>query len=200
MRNILSLFCLISVLIAMGCASESIHLQSIESTPFKAASPAGIARGVKLAVSDFSLATGKPARTVGEAKTGMFNIATPVVVDQPVNALVKDAVANGLNAAGVMLLSPSEADFRVDGTVEKLWVDEYATGWSMEYAKAHVKFEIYVHNSKGDIVWAKSLEQFKASGKSADATADDLPTLKLALEEAVRLFIEDAGFWQAISK
>jgi hypothetical protein len=155
---------------------------------------------MKIAVSEFKQSTGKPPNTIGEAKTGAFNSLTPIISEEPANVIVRNAIKKGLEGIGLTVVEPGEAGYRVEGTVEKLWVDEHATGISLEYAKAHVKYDIYVRNGQGETVWANTIEGFKTSPKSADATRDDIPTLTTALEESVRSFVEDPGFWNAISR
>jgi hypothetical protein len=84
--------------------------------------------------------------------------------------------------------------------VEKFWVDEYATGLSLEYSKASVRYDIIIKNSQSATVWANTLDMFKTSGKSMDTTGNNIPTLLLALKESVEAIFRDQTFWNAFPK
>lgn len=200
MMKITSVILLFASLLMFDCATESIKVHSLTTDIHGYQAKGAPNKEVTIAVSDFKLSTGKSPNTIGEAKTGAFNAATPVVSDKPANTIVRDSVKQGLVGVGLNVVDSGDAGYRVDGTVEKFWVDEYATGISLEYAKAHVKYDIYVRNARGETVWANTIEGFKTSGKSADATEDDIPTLTASLRESVRSFVEDPGFWNVISK
>ena len=199
MKNTWLILLFASVSIA-GCATDSVRVGPLapDTYGWKARSTSG--KSTKIAVSEFKQSTGKPPNTIGEAKTGVFNSLTPIVSEEPANMIVMSSIRKGLEGIGLKVVEPGEADYRVDGTVERLWVDEHATGLSLEYAKAQVKYDIYVRNGRGEIVWANTIEGFKTSPKSADATQDDIPTLTIAIEESVRSFVEDPGFWKTISR
>jgi hypothetical protein len=155
---------------------------------------------IKIAVADFSLKTGKPANEIGEAKTGMFNVPAPIRLEQPANLMVSNAIRGGLSSMGHQIVALGEADYNLDGTIETIWVEEYATGMSFEYAKANVKYDVILRDRNGKSLWGTSIEVFKTSGKSLDATHDDLPTLRAALDESVSKLLEDASFWNALLK
>lgn len=158
------------------------------------------AKATRLAVSDFKVNTGKSATTIGEAKTGGFNMETPIISEAPVSTVITETIRQGFRKQGVDIVASGDGVFSLDGTIEQFWVDEYATGFSLEYAKARIKYDLYLKNPQGKIVWVKSVEKFKASSKSMDATHDDVPTLLAVLEESVKDVIDDAGFWNALKK
>ncbi len=178
-----------------GCTSQ------IKVKPNELLSPAVGAmentslKTVKIAVSDFSLKTGKGADEIGEAKTGVFNMPTPIKIDEPANLMVSNAIKRGLSYSGFQVVGPEEADRILDGSVEEFWVDEYATGYSMEYAKARVRYDVILKDRTGKSMWAKTIEKFMTSVKSMDATDDDIPTLKRVLNESVAALLEDPAFW-----
>jgi hypothetical protein len=184
----------------VGCAADSVRVGSPAPDGYGPNELSTPVEGMKIAVPEFKQSTGKPPNTIGEAKTGAFNSLTPIVSEEPANVIVRNSIKKGLEGIGLQVVEKADADYLVDGTVERLWVDEHATGLSLEYAKAHVKYDIYVRNGRGETVWANTIEGFKTSHKSADATRDDIPTLTIATEESVRSFVEDTGFWKAISR
>ncbi len=200
MMNISSAGFLITVLLMSGCATAPMKALSLTTSPYDGRPKAAPAKNVKITVLDFKLNTGKPATTIGEAKTGMFNATTPVLSDQAVNILVRDSIKEGLRGVGLNVVDPHDADYAIEGTVERFWVEEHATGLSLEYAMAHVKYDVYVLNARGESTWVNSIEAYKTSGKSMDATKDVIPTLTAALQESVRAFVEDLSFWNVISK
>ena len=141
-----------------------------------------------------------PQNVIGEAKVGPFNTPAKIIDSEPADKRVADAVKSGFQHAGFNLVDSQDADFTVSGAVERFWVDEYATGMSMEYSKASVRFDLLIKNRQGAIVWANTLEQFKTSDKSFETTANDLPTLSLALKSAVEAIFKDPTFWKAVAK
>lgn len=150
----------------------------------------------------FTVATNAQSagNVIGEAKVGLFNSAARIVDSAPPADTVARAVKRGFQDAGFSLGDSGKADFTVSGSLERFWVDEHATGLSLEYSKASVQFDLIIKNRQGAIVWAKTLEQFKTSGKSMDTTANNLPTLSLALKGAVEKIFSDSTFWDAVGK
>ncbi len=200
----LTIKCLFALLIITslsisGCVSQiSVKPEELISTQIYKTQPAP-AKPIEIAVTDFSLKTGKPANEIGEAKTGGFNMPTPIKTEQPANIIVSKAIQRGLSGMGHQIVEPRNAEYNLDGAVEKLWVEEYATGVSFEYAKAHVIYDVILRGKSGNILWATTIQSFKVSGKSIEATSDDLPTLKAALTESISKLLEDPSFWHALS-
>jgi ABC-type uncharacterized transport system auxiliary subunit len=195
-----SVVLLVASFLMFGCAAESMKVHPLTADTYGYQAKGSPNKDLKIAVLDFKLNTGKSPNTVGEGKTGFFNTLTPIVSKEPANAMVRESLKQGLRGVELNVVDSDDADYRVDGTIERFWVDEYATGMSLEYAKAHVKYDIYVRNERGETVWANTIESFKTSPKSADATQDDIPTLTATLQESVRSFVEDPGFWSALLK
>jgi len=198
LKSVLALLTVLSVTLA-GCASQmQVKPEELISTQVLKTNriPAGT---VKIAVADFSLKTDKPPNQVGEAKTGFFNMPTPITFEKPANLIISNAVKKGLSGEGAHLVALGEADYNIDGTVETLWVDEYATGISLEYAKALVKYDVMLKDRNGKILWATTIESFKTSEIAGDATHLDVPTLQAALDDSVSKLLEDAAFWDALS-
>lgn len=200
MRNVVAYMLVFAILLLSGCAAKDSRVQSITPASYGLSSGPGAAGQVKIAMGELKVQTGKSDRLIGEAKTGGFNSLTPIRTEQTVDGIVKAALENGLREMGLQIVNPADASYRIDGVIEKFWVDEYATGRSFEYARASVKYDVYVRNAGGDVVWANTIDRFKTSGKSMDATADNIPLLTETLAESVRALAEDTGFWKAISQ
>ena len=199
MKIVFSLL-IISSLTTWGCASQlRARPEELISVPSYTMNSA-MTRSIKITVNDFSLKTGKPANQIGEAKTGVFNVPTPITFEQPPNVIISNAIKKGLSSVGSQLTETGEADYILDGTVETFWVDEYATGISLEYAKAGVGYDVILKSRNGKILWATTIESFKTSGKSLDATADDLPTLRAALDDSISKLLENVSFWNALAQ
>jgi len=157
-----------------------------------------LTKPITIAVSDFSLKTGKPDNVIGEAKTGIFNSPIPITYGQPATTLISGQIKKGLSGMGFKIAAPEDAEFILDGTIESLWVEEYATGFSMEYAKANARYDVVLKDKNGKVLWGTSVESYKNSNKSMDATYDDLPTLKAACEDSISKLFEDPSFWGTI--
>jgi hypothetical protein len=140
------------------------------------------------------------SEVIGEAKVGFFNFSADIVPGESVGVIVAKGVADGFNKSGWIITKKEQADYIVTGIVDRFWVDEYATGLSLEYSKAAVRYDLIVKGRQGNTVWATTVESYKTSRTSLDATDDDIPTLAEALKESVESVFSNDGFWAAIRK
>jgi hypothetical protein len=140
-------------------------------------------------------------RVVGRAATGAGNRSTPVLISTDPGELLSEVVAQALQDAGLRVGPRDQADLVLEGTVQRLWVAEFATGKSFEYARAYLWYEVVLRNAAGLVVWASSPEGFAISGLTAgDATDLVAPTLERAIEEGVEKLVADEGFWGAVGE
>jgi hypothetical protein len=192
--EITKLLCLmILAVMSIGCAS-ALHVSNIEPVYALKAQP----RGIKVTVNDFKI-SGHDNNTIGMAKTGLFNVSTPIVSDVPVTTIVRNAVKKGFEGAGFAVVDLPNADYSIDGTVEKFWVEEYATGLSLEFSKAYVRYDLMLKEAQGKTIWASTQEKFKTSDKNLETTDYNIPTLTSALQESVEAIFENKDFLKAIS-
>jgi hypothetical protein len=194
--------CFSVLTLVSGCGGSTVTVDTI--TPKLALQPdaRATAKGVKIAVAPFQAARDKNRKedVIGEAKTGFFNVPGPIVAREPPEQIVAAAVKEACAQVGFRLVEPKEADYVIGGQVEDFWVSEYATGVSLEYAKAYVRFDLVVRNAAGNTLWGNTLEKYETSEKGLDATIDNIPTLTKALAAAVSSIFVNDGFWQALSK
>ncbi len=193
------LYLIISLL--TSCASSTIRVQSISPALNIRKAAITDTKQIKIAVDEFEVSSiGPRDNIIGEAKTGAFNTKTNIVSDKPVGIIFTNAFKKAITESGFVITNQKDADYIIHGTIEKFWVDEYATGLSLEYSKAYVKYDVLIRDLKGNIVWANTLEEFKTSGKSMDTTENNIPTLTLALQESLESIFKDNKFWDVISK
>jgi hypothetical protein len=195
-------FCLFSVFVLIfiaGCAGTRrvdtiIPILNIGKN-------SNVPSNTKVAFEPFKLTSkDQEENIIGEAKLGFFNSSATIVTTEKINSIVASALKKGFLDAGFYPADPGEADYTVTGVVEKFRVDEYATGLSLEYSKASVKYDIIVKNKKGNAVWANTMEAFKTSPTSMDTTHNNIPTLSLALKESVEAIFRDQTFWNTFRK
>jgi hypothetical protein len=141
-----------------------------------------------------------PENIVGQAKVGMFNMKAPIKADTSVDVLMTTLVKKAFAAAGFHVTECPDADLTIKGKFDKVWVDEYATGLTFEYAKSHVMLDIMVNDKSGKTIWANSIDKFQTSpDNSMDATHLDIPTLSSNLKSAMQEIFKDQGFWKAVN-
>ncbi len=202
MNNFKSLSYLLQIcilLVASGCAG-TMRAGSI-SPDLNIDKTVNSAAATKVAFEPFRITSkDQTENIIGEAKVGLVNSKADIVSDEKVSSIVADAVRKGFQDAGFNIADPKEANFIVSGMIERFWVDEYATGLSLEYSKASVRYDLIIRNMQGATVWANTLDAYKTSDKSMDTTHNDIPTLSLALKESVEAIFKDQSFWKAISK
>jgi len=194
--------CLAVMALASGCGSSTMAVDAI--TPSLTLQPDARAttRGLKVAIEEFTTTRDKNKKTlvIGEAKTGFFNFPTDIVASESPEHLVASALREGLTQTGCQIVDLKDADFALGGQVQDFWVSEYATGVSLEYAKAYVRYDLTIKRAEGNTVWGNTLERYETSGQCWDATAEDIPTLTRALQHTVMSVLQDDAFWNALSK
>jgi len=198
--NFIRSLCAIIVLaFASGCATSMqvariVPELSIHPDPARLAAPPGA-----VSVEPFKLTSPEQTdpKVIGEAKLGLLNTKARILSTDDIGALVTAAVEHGFRQAGFIVTNASNADYVVGGSVDRFWVDEYATGLSLEYSRATVRFDLMVKDRTGNSVWASTLDKFMTSERSEDATEYDIPTLAGALGAAVEAIFQDPTFWKA---
>lgn len=186
---------------ASGCGSGTMAVAPITPSLAIQADARAADKGIKVAVEEFATARDNNKKfVVGEAKTGVFNALTNMVAKETPEQTVAGALREALAKTGFQVVEPKDADFVIGGRVQDFWVGEYATGVSLEYAKAYVRFDLTVKNVKGNIVWGDTLEKYETSAQCWDATAQDIPTLTKALQDTVVAVLANDGFWKVLSK
>lgn len=185
--------------LASGCA-QTLRVESI-SPDLNVSKTNKVENNISVAFEPFKITSkDQKENIIGEAKVGLVNSKADIVSTEQVSSIVAGAVKKGFRDAGFNVVDLRVADFIVTGMVEKFWVDEYATGLSLEYSKGSVRYDIIIKNRQGSTVWANTQDIFKTSDKSMDTTENNMPTLSLALKESVEAIFKDRAFWNAFAK
>ncbi|NLF44202.1 MAG: hypothetical protein GX587_16035 [Bacteroidales bacterium] len=187
------------LIIATGCTAPVFKTSDLLDTGIETKQE--VNGNQKVCISSFEAPNNKPPENiVGKAKVGFFNMPAPIKADTSVETMVTDLITSAFISAGFKIVPCSEADFTIKGTFDKIWVDEYATGFSLEYAKSHVKCDIMVNDYTGKTIWANSIDKFETSPQNMmDATSADIPTLQMNLKNAIGSIFTDESFWEAVN-
>ena len=182
-----------------GCSAPV--LKSADLANLEIESKQKVSGSIKVCIDRFETPNNKPPdNIVGKATIGAFNMPAPIKADASVEMLATDLAKKTFAAAGFTIAPCPEADFTIKGTFDKLWVDEYATGFSYEYAKSQVKMDVLINDKSGKTIWANSIDKFETSPQNMmDATSADIPTLKLNLKHAMESILTDDSFWKAVT-
>ena len=192
---------ILSLLLMTGCGTSKPVNVKLTTSDLYIRPENILKKEVKISFEELKIGPSIPSdNIIGRAKSGMFNVTTDLVVDEPTNIIVTKALKKGFEQAGFKIVDLKDANYIVQGSVEKFWGEEHATGWSPEYAKAYVKYDLIIRKPNGITVWANTIEMFKVSRKSMDSTSLIIPTLTLALRDSVESIFEDQSFWKAILK
>jgi hypothetical protein len=194
------LFLVMVFTLSAGCTAPQLK-KDVSPTEFNISRIVSDEKPVILCVEEFTVdkSIGDPY-LIGEAKTGWVNITKPIRSEDPINHIVTNEIRRAFLQGGFTLENREKSQYLVSGLIERFWVDEYATGWSLEYAKASVRYDIIIKNRDGNFVWANSIEGAHISGKSMDATKDDIPTLLIAFKESIESIFYDKSFLKAIAQ
>jgi uncharacterized lipoprotein YajG len=186
--------------IATACSTQMrVTLVEPELTPNKA--ERYLTKQCKVVVEPFVMKDkDKQERGIGDARLGALNYPGHIISEENVSVFLTRAVSKGFAASGFAIAEKEQADYLVSAIVDRFWVDEYATGLSLEYARAAVRYDLMVKKPKGKTIWASTLESYKTSSRSMDATEDDIPTLMSALKETIEAIFSNESFWEAIAR
>lgn len=160
---------------------------------------------VKLYLSKFSLGNEiTNPYLIGEAKTGALNSKSEVISDIPIQDIFYNALKDIFKKKGFIITGDqNSADLLITGEIQQFWVREYASGWTPEYAKAAVRFDILFKDSNNKVFWANSIDKEVKSnslGSIFDATGSLLPTLKEALSQSIKQVINDSSLQAKLNK
>jgi hypothetical protein len=191
----------ISFVMIAGCAAPRL-MSSKTSVEFDLGQKK-LASDDRFAIHVEPLATGKSISdpyVVGEAKIGAFNVRDPIRSDEPLNIILTNLLRKAFSEAGFKLEEKEKAQYVLSGQVDRFWVEEYATGWSPEYAKASVRFDLIIKNREGKFVWVNTIEASHRSEVSIDATEHDIATLLTAAKKSIESIFKNESFWKSIVK
>ncbi len=183
----------------MGCAAPQL-MSSYQMSDFAFTNKVPTGKGpITINIGELLIPKSLPDPfIVGEAKVGVFNETKPIRSEIPVDKLLTQELNRAFSHAGFEIKEKDRCQYFVTGQIDRFWVDEYATGFSFEYAKASIRYDIVIKNRDNQIVWGKSIHKFEMSGKSMDATEDDIPTLLSALRNSIEDIFKDESFWKTI--
>ena len=192
----------ILLLLAAGCGSSTMTVDPLTPSLSLPKDPRTADKELKIAVEEFTSARDKSREefAIGQAKTGAFNTPTTLRTEESPEKMVTAAIRDVLAQTGFRLVEPQEADYVLAGQIEDFWVDEYATGVSLEYAKAFVRFDVLLKDKNGNILWGDTKEQYRTSERCLDATTYDIPMLIGALTVTATSIVDDQSFWRALSQ
>lgn len=159
------------------------------------------ANGVKICISSLEFQNSKNSENiVGQAKVGFFNARKDIISDTSLNFLLTDFFTKAFSSAGFIVTTSYQSDFNLNVAFEKLWVEEYANGFTYGYSKSHIKLDIILNNKAGKAIWANSVDKFKTTPQnSMDATKLDIPVLKSNLKSVIQTVLDDNSFWNALN-
>jgi len=195
------LICLLPVLILMisACAAPKLKKDDLLIEPVI---NKGISeeRGVILYVENFGFAKSiSDPSIVGEAKIGMFDVASSIRSEDPVHVIITDQIKKAFLKAGFNLDVKENAHFTISGRIERFWVNE-RIGVIMQSARASVKYDLIVKDKQGRFVWGENIVGRAMSAESMDTTDDDVPTLINALKNSIESIFANESFWKAVGK
>lgn len=199
MRTLSVVVFVLAMVLVAGCGSPGMHVETIHPDVAPVTGVSASANAASIAVGNFEIADPVLEHgIIGEAKTGFLNDSTDITCGQSVALILEEAFREAIQAAGFPDVALEDASYRLQGTIERVWVEEHATGHLPEYAKAYVKFDALLCDADGKEIWGHSVDIFKVSEDCFDATEFNIPTLSAALEQGVEEVLTDDTLWQAM--
>lgn len=201
MRTLIYFMLFVSFVLSAGCAAPQLMRKDLSPIEFQISGTISGGKPVTVYVEEFTVAKSiSDPYVIGKATTGVFNTTKPIRSEDKISHIITNEVMKAFLQGGFTLENKEKSQYIVSGLIERFWVDEYATGWSLEYAKASVRYDIVIKNKDGNFVWANSIEGNHISGRSMDATKDDIPTLLIALKKSIESIFYNKSFLEAIAQ
>lgn len=199
MREFLTLIGATLMLSVAGCGSSAMRVDTVRPDIGQVIHVDVSARTVRIAVGSFEITDPVLEHgIIGEAKTGFLNDSTDIICEQSVASILCDAFRQAIGKAGCSTVDTEDADYTLQGRIERVWVEEHATGHLPEYSKAYVKFDVLLSDVGGKTIWGHSVDIFKVSPDCFEATEYNIPTLSAALKQGVEEVVSDSTFWKAM--
>lgn len=191
---------LFACLLVVSCAYTGIELVPEKMKPMVDFEKVTMVSGNKL-VFDISKVTDERSEkgNIGFAKTGLSNIATPIVIQGGVEGYVQDRLVHGLKKRGVALRSDSNAQLRVKILDLKI-LEEIDGKGPAERSACQVKLQLNMHLNNDPLPQWTGEIAVKAHSKGTILDATDLggPMLESCMNEFVEKLIREPKFQSLI--
>jgi hypothetical protein len=190
---------LIWTLGVVGCATGPTQL-AVNYVPPSSA-PSSALENIHIHVEELvDVRVGKTEKLIGEAKTGMFNISTPITIESTVASLCSSELRKALTAAGYKVIDEVQsADLVLRGRINVFWVQEYVTGYSLEHSEAEIELDLGLFSPTGqDPLWYDVKRSFVKSGQKIDATVVNEELMNEAFQGVIHDLLGDENLVAAI--
>lgn len=177
-----------------ACASKSLILtQNDLKEPIKRLLIDNTtANDIQIRYLEFEDLRNEDEKAIGIAKTGMFNVATPIYLYDSTKNVVKERFVKALSERGVSI--NKNAKYAIIGQIKKLWITEDANGLAPESANCDLKMDLILYKNQVINPTYKFSVYSYASGTNniIDATNSDGPILETCIQYAANKFLEDS--------
>lgn len=197
--KVLTLICALGFFVA-SCALPVLKSSSIDKmiiTPKRTSSTKQ-----KLCISKITLPKYSSEENIlGVARVGIFNSDEYITADKPIKDIMTNFICKSFNTAGFEITDCNKSDKSIEFKFEKLWIEEFADGYNLEYSKSFIKFDIILNDANGKPIWGTTIDKLLLSDKNLiDATNSNIPNFKSNLKQCIEQILNDDSFWDAIEK
>ena len=187
-KSIIFSFCFV----VSACAQKEIVLKSTEMFPLRQLEKSVPVTPIKGDLKVLLFVDQRSSKaSFGIAKTGMFNLETPIYMDISAEEYVKNRFISGLSKRGVDVVSDS--NYAIQGNIKKLWVWEYANGLMPEHSNCEIEIEFEIFSNKDKVLRYHGSVSSNATGTDSilDTTDSDGPILEICMNYIVEKFAQD---------
>ncbi len=188
-------------LFLVSCAAKPVlkssSIDKITITPQKTSSTKQ-----KLCISKITLPKYSSEENIlGMANVGLFNSEEYIKADKPIKDIMTNFISKSFSTAGFEISECNKSDKSIEFKFDKLWIEEFADGYNLEYSKSFIKFDIIINDANGKPIWGTTIDKLLLSDKNlVDATSANIPTFKSNLKQCMELIFSNNSFWEAIEK
>lgn len=198
--KVLTLICAIGLFVSSCATKPVLKSSSIDKmiiTPKRTSSTKQ-----KLCISKITLPKYSIEENIlGVARVGLFNSNEYITADKPIKDIMTNFISKSFNIAGFEITECNKSDKSIEFKFDKLWIEEFADGYNLEYSKSFIKFDIILYDANGKPIWGTTIDKLLLSDKSIiDATSSNIPNFKSNLKKCIEQIFNDNSFWDAIEK
>jgi hypothetical protein len=135
---------------------------------------------------------------VGNAKTGLGNTDTPILLYGGVEKYMTQRFSDGFKKRDIQISSTSPYQFQ--GVIKKLWINEIAPGVSPQSSECELQIEITLtpKDPKMAKMWWSGTTSAQGTKNVFNTTSSDGPVLDACVNEALEKFIHNEKMQKAL--
>lgn len=196
--SVSSLFALIA-----GCGSQYTTVSLVQKAPESISPASPIPDSKSIFIEKFSdVRSVAKFNVIGEAKTGMFNKQTPILIEDSLGTYLSSILKAALRQERISVEENTDfADIIMKGRVNEFWLQEFASGYASEYCEAKIELDLALFNKLSDSPIWYDIKRSRVKSKSTiiDISSQNEKIMNQAINEIIVSLLADSTFRSALT-